>query len=162
MLEEILIFLAILLTLIFLWQRNHYNYWAKRNVRYVKTVPFFGNVKDLIMVKQNFAMQMYSLYTKSAEPLEGIFIVNRPALLIRDLQLIKRMMVDDFDLFANRVLTADPHHDPLGDNNLFFVRNPKWRDVRNKLDSVFSSEKVEAMYPLMVEVGAWFILSLSI
>lgn len=81
-----------------------------------------------------------------------MYLLKGPALLVRDLELVKAVMIKKFSYFVNRVMRTDPHSDPLGYNNLFFVRND-WKGLRNKLSPIFSSGKIKQMYPLMVEVG---------
>lgn len=86
------------------------------------------------------------------EPVVGIFLSYRPALVIRDLDLIKTVMIKKFQYFNNRALATDPHNDALGHNNLFFSRSPAWKELRHKLSPVFTTGKIKQMYPLMVKV----------
>jgi len=87
------------------------------------------------------------------EPLIGVYLLHRPGVIVRDLELIKTVMIKKFNYFTNRALQTDPIHDPLGYNNLFFVRNPDWKDLRTRISPVFTSGKIKQMYPLMVEVN---------
>ncbi|XP_030375130.1 probable cytochrome P450 6w1 [Scaptodrosophila lebanonensis] len=140
----------------YIWQRRKYSYWQKLGIKYITPSPFFGNVRELLTGKVSFFHQIYKLHTSPGyeqEPLVGVYLMQRPGLLIRDLDLIKRIMIKEFSCFSNRVLQADPHHDPLGYNNLFFIRNPEWKELRTKLSPVFSSGKIKQMYPLMVAIG---------
>ena len=153
MLKIFCLLLISALTLLFLWIKHHYSYWARNNVQFIKPVPVVGNIADILTMKKGFPEQMWHFYRQCSAPLVGIYMATRHALLLRDLELIKRVMIKDFHLFSNLSVTLDSHSDPLGDNNLFFLRNPKWRLVRNKLSPVFSSGKLKQMFPLMVTVS---------
>ncbi|EDV98210.1 cytochrome P450 6g1 [Drosophila grimshawi] len=87
------------------------------------------------------------------EAVVGIYVLNKPALVIREPELIKSVMIKDFQRFSNRYARCDPHGDALGNNNLFFVRNPQWKEIRSKLTPVFTSGKLKQMYPLMQEIA---------
>uniref|UniRef100_B4MR41 GK21993 n=1 Tax=Drosophila willistoni TaxID=7260 RepID=B4MR41_DROWI len=156
MLAETLILLATLATIFYIWQKWNYSYWERHGVKYIKPVPILGNMVNLFKGKVPFYLQVSELHKEPGfekEPLVGIYLAHRPALLIRDLELIKTVMIKKFNYFANRALSTDPHNDQLGYNNLFFVRNPDWKDLRAKLSPVFTSGKMKQMYPLMIEIA---------
>lgn len=138
--------------ILFLWLRYKYNYWQRHNVKFIKSYPLVGSFKEAIAMKVNFYQQIEILHNKSKEPLEGIFALHRPALIIRDLNLIKRIMIKDFNFFSSRGVNADNKHDQLGASNLFFLHNPEWKELRPKLSPIYTSGKIKKMYPLMVEV----------
>ena len=136
-----------------LWLKYNYSYWQRHNVPFIKPYPLVGNFLDVILCRNNFYMQIEKLHSASKKPLEGIYALHRPALIIRDLELIKRVMIKDFNCFSDRVVHADAKHDQLGESNLFFLHNPKWKQLRPKLSPVYSSGKIKKMYALMVDVS---------
>lgn len=77
----------------------------------------------------------------------GILIGTYPALIMRDPELIMRILVKDFKYFHDRGF-HNSEKDLLG-NNLFFMRNPKWKLLRNKTVSVFSTAKMKAYFEIM-------------
>lgn len=149
------------LFLLYLWQRHTYTYWQRHNVKFIKPLPFVGNFMEMFLFKNSFYIQLQKLYEKSEEPIEGIYLLHRPAVMIRDLELIKKILITDFNHFSNRALKTDPIHDPVGTNNLFLLRNPKWKDLRQMLSPIYSSAKLKQMYPLMVEVSKEMIFSVA-
>ncbi|EDW60383.1 probable cytochrome P450 6w1 [Drosophila virilis] len=153
---ELLLLIATLAIVFYIWQRRAYSYWLRSGVKQIEPSPIFGNARSILTGRVAFFEQIRMLHTAKGfenEPFVGVYLLHRPALIIRDLDLIKTVMIKKFSYFANRALQTDPHRDPLGNNNLFFVRNPDWKELRNKISPVFTSGKIKQMYPLMLEIG---------
>lgn len=83
----------------------------------------------------------------------GIFIFDKPILILRDPQLIKDVLVKDFNKFADRTIIVDEKKQPLPANGLFFAKNPDWRHMRSQMTVAFTSGKLKAMVPLMNDVA---------
>lgn len=152
----ILVVLSSFLTGLYLWLRQNYSYWKRKGVPYVQPTPLIGNVKEVLQMKNSLGLHFADLYADekfSKEAVVGIYTLNKPALIIRDLELIKSILIKDFNKFSNRYAATDEHHDPLAYNNLFFVRNPYWKELRNRISPVFTSGKLRQMYPLMQDIG---------
>lgn len=110
----------------------------------------------MVLMKKTAACMFTDLYEHSDaqnEPYVGIYIFNRPGVLIKDLELIKKVLIKDFNNFSNRFARMNPHNDPLGSNNLFLLRNPMWRELRQKLTPVFTSGKMKQMFYLVEQIG---------
>ncbi|KAM8712022.1 hypothetical protein ACLKA7_012528 [Drosophila subpalustris] len=156
-LTAILLILVGALSAIYMWfQRNH-SYWKRKGISYIEPTPILGNTLPLFKQTSSFGMHISDIYKDPRmenEPVVGIYVINKPGLIIRDPELIKSVLIKDFSRFSNRYGRCDPHGDALSANNLFFVRNPQWKEIRSKLTPVFTSGKLKAMYPLMQEIGA--------
>ena len=147
--------LSSLLTLLWVWMRHNYSYWSRRGIPFVKPTPIIGNIKEVLLIKNSLGLHFADIYNDPKmvkEPVVGIYCLNKPGLVIRDLELIKSILIKDFHKFSNRYSACDAHGDPLAANNLFFVRNPHWRELRTKITPVFTSGKLKQMYPLMLQV----------
>ncbi|XP_068154055.1 probable cytochrome P450 6w1 [Drosophila tropicalis] len=156
MFTETILLIAILALVLFVWQKRTNNFWDRVGVKNVQPQWIVGNAREFLTGKLPFYEQIYKLHTTPGfekEPFIGINMLHRPGLIIRDLELIKTVMIKKFNCFTNRVVQADPHVDVLGANTLFFARNPSWRELRTKITPVFTSGKIKQMYPLLVEVG---------
>ncbi|KAH8401423.1 hypothetical protein KR009_005357 [Drosophila setifemur] len=155
-LTEALFLVVAALVAVYLWfQRNH-TYWQRKGIPFIPPTPIIGNTKAAFKLENSFGMHLSEIYNDprvQGEAVVGIYAVNKPALVIRDLELIKSVLIKDFNRFHNRYGQCDPHRDPLGYNNLFFVRDTHWKDIRNKLTPVFTSGKLKQMYTLMQEIG---------
>ncbi|KAH8301823.1 cytochrome P450 6g1 [Drosophila kikkawai] len=155
-LTEALFLVVAALVAVYVWfQRNH-TYWQRKGLPYIPPTPIIGNTKAVFQMKNSFGMYLSELYNDPRvkdEAVVGIYALNRPGLIIRDPELIKSVLIKDFNRFHNRNARCDPHGDPIGYNNLFFVRDTHWKDIRTKLTPVFTSGKVKQMYSLMQEIG---------
>ncbi|ALC41831.1 Cyp6g1 [Drosophila busckii] len=155
-LTEALFVVVSVLGAIYLWfQRNH-TYWQRKGLPYIPPTPIIGNTKSTFTQEANFGMHLSDIYSNPKmqdEAVVGIYVINKPGLVIREPELIKSVLIRDFNRFSDRYGRCDPHGDTLGYNNLFFVPNPKWKEIRTKLTPVFTSGKVKQMYPLIQEIA---------
>uniref|UniRef100_W8BKQ7 Putative cytochrome P450 6v1 n=1 Tax=Ceratitis capitata TaxID=7213 RepID=W8BKQ7_CERCA len=151
----VLLVFVTLLTAVFIWSRRTYVYWQRRRVKFVQPVHLLGNLKDVLWLRTSFPLLLRDYYFDPLfkdEPVVGIYLFHQPALLIRDLNLLGTILVEDFVSFSTRFSKCDKRVDKLAANSLFFVRNPEWREIRTRLSPVFSSGKIKQMFALMEEV----------
>lgn len=149
--------LLVLVTTLTLFLRKQFRYWTQ-----YKTVPsvpgqiFSGNFRDFIQFKTNFNYHLKTIYDdpKFADaPVIGVYDMYKPGLLIKDPDIVKSILIRDFDKFHDRFPKNDYHHDPLGAQMIFFAEYSLWREVRTKLNPVFASSKLKHMYPLIKRTG---------
>lgn len=144
-----------LLSYLFYVAHKRQNYWKDRNIPHI-TAPIWGHVLKATALKENAADTLNNLYNhKEAQghKFVGINIFYKPAILVRDPELVKRVLVKDFNYFTNRHVGSDPEIDPIGANNLFQIDNPKWKILRSKLSPVFTSGKMKQMFYMVDKVG---------
>ncbi|XP_075168965.1 cytochrome P450 6g1-like [Haematobia irritans] len=147
--------LAIILAL-YQWYKNHFQYWEKYPT--VVSVPgriFSGNLWDILTFKTNFGFRMKDIYLDKrfqTEAVVGVYAL-KPALLIRDPELIKSILIRDFNCFTNRISHTEPHDDPVGSKTLFISRDGEWKEIRSKFSAAFSGVKLKQMYPLIQQIG---------
>lgn len=152
---SVLLVFVTVLTAVFVWSRRTYVYWQRRRVKFVQPVHLLGNLKDVLWLQTSFPLLLRDYYFDSQfkdEPVVGIYLFHQPALLIRDLNLVRTILVEDFVSFSMRFSKCDKHVDKLAANSLFFVRNPEWREIRTRLSPAFTSGKIKQMFALMEEV----------
>lgn len=152
-LVDLLILLVSFYLLLYKFFTRKFNYWKDRNVPYVEPQAFFGNFKEAFTFKIFFGEQVAKLYNRMKAPFFGIFMVDRPVLMIKDPELIKCVLVQDFNYFYDRSVHADVENEPMVAHMLFFSKNPDWRATRTKITPVFSSGKLKNMLQLINEVG---------
>ncbi|CAH2049033.1 unnamed protein product, partial [Iphiclides podalirius] len=137
---------------LYLYGTRTFKYWEKRGVKYVKPVPFFGTYGSVyLMQKSTTQVNIDAYWRYPNEKVVGQFWASRPQLLIRDPEIIKRVLVTDFLHFFPRGL--NPHKEVIEPllRNLFFADGDLWRLLRQRMTPAFTSGKLKAMFPLIVE-----------
>lgn len=150
-------FVLLLITFVitYLFLKYHYSQWEKLNFPHIKSSIPFGNLWDTIRQKRGFGFNIKDLYDSTKEPFIGIYLLFRPALLIRDPELIKNILTSDFSSFHDRGIFSDGEIDSISEN-IFALPGEKWRDLRSKLSPTFSSGKLKEMYPTVLKIAQHF------
>lgn len=76
------------------------------------------------------------------EPYIGFYKLMRPALIPRDIDLVKDILANDFDCFEDTDSAICKKWDPLLATNPFFVTGHEWSEARKTLVPAFSPNKV--------------------
>lgn len=88
-------------------------YWAKRNAPHEDPVFIIGNI-GTSGITESFSSKINSFYRKwKDDRLVGIWAFSKPALVITDLELIKRVLVKDFNNFRDHRFPMDFDQEPL-------------------------------------------------
>lgn len=127
------------------------SYWSRRGVKSFPAHPIFGNLKDVFTLKKAPGEVLRDLYEScdSSERYLGFYIFHKPVLLIRDYELIKQIMIKDFNMFVDRGF--GDHKDSVGMENLLSVRHPRWKYLRSKMTPTLTGQKIKNMIPLIME-----------
>lgn len=147
----ILIYISIVIFVVYLYLRHVYSYWERNGFPYLRPSIPIGNLGLVAARKESFGVTIYELYKQSAEPFVGIYMLFRPALLVRDATMVRAMLTTDFSSFHDRGVYCNPKYDPLSEN-LFAMTGNRWKTLRAKLTPTFTSGKLKNMLPtIMVE-----------
>ncbi|XP_013140392.1 PREDICTED: cytochrome P450 6B5-like isoform X2 [Papilio polytes] len=151
----LLVILASVFTLVYFYFTRTFDYWKNKNVPGPKPLPLFGNIKDSVLRRRHAALVFKSIYDEyTNEKVVGVYRMTSPCLLLRDLDVIKNVMIKDFDQFVDRGVSFSK--DGLG-LNLFHADGDTWRVLRNRFTPVFTSGKLKNMLYLMTERGEQFV-----
>ncbi|CAD0202165.1 unnamed protein product [Chrysodeixis includens] len=141
-----LVVIALYYALYYFFTRN-FNYWKKRNVRGPEPMALFGNLKESALRQKNIGLVMQEIYDSyPEEKVVGMFRMTTPSLLIRDLDILKHIMIKDFELFADR--GQEFSKQGLG-QNLFHADGDTWRALRGRFTPIFTSGKLKQMFGIM-------------
>nr|CAD7460583.1 unnamed protein product [Timema tahoe] len=141
---DIVLFLTLIISALYLFLTRNFNHWKKKGIPYLKPTPFFGNLKDIILQKQHIGEYLRTAYEKtSGEPYFGLFAIDKPVIVAKDIDVIKNILVKDFDKFSDRSLSPVESVDPLSAKNLFGQKGLKWRHLRVKMTPTFTSGKLK-------------------
>lgn len=146
-----LVLLLVVIGLVYLYLKHQYSYWSRRGVDQLKPKFFVGNFGDVIMQRANFFIHMGTLYDQFKGKFGGVYMFTKPGILIKDPQLIRQILIKDFDTFSDREMYVD-ENEPLT-ATLFSLRGDRWRFMRSRLSPTFTSGKLKQMVPDIVGIG---------
>ncbi|KAF5280486.1 hypothetical protein FQA39_LY18051 [Lamprigera yunnana] len=86
----------------------------------------------------------------------GAYQFNKPVLYIRDIDLIRKITIKDFDHFTDHSSFLEENVEPLMDKNLFNLKGQRWRNMRATLSPSFSSSKMKMMFILLSDCAQEF------
>lgn len=102
---------------------------------------------DIDSKKKQLAMQLSDVYKKNPEhPIVGVILFFKPALVIRDLTIVKMILSENFDHFQNRGLFHNEKDDSLS-AILGTVDHEQWKPLRKSLAPAFIHAKMKNMFP---------------
>lgn len=155
------ILVSTLLALIYKWSTSTFNYWKHRNVPFVQPLPLVGNIADVMTNKCNIGYLFKKFCDQHInEPFFGIFITREPVLVLNDADLVTQVNVKDFSVFNDKGFPIDSDFDMIL-NNLFFLKGKKWKFLRNKMSTAFTSGKLKSMYSIMHQCSLSFVNHLN-
>uniref|UniRef100_A0A0A9XUY7 Putative cytochrome P450 6a14 n=1 Tax=Lygus hesperus TaxID=30085 RepID=A0A0A9XUY7_LYGHE len=152
----ILIAVAFATLILWLWKymNKTYSYWEERGVPYKKPIFFFGNSWPVITRQASIVQHHLNMYKEFPDvPYYGIFDFTKPFLVIKDIDLVERVLIKDFHHFVDHGFGTIDENTPATDINLFNMNGKKWRAMRNKFSPLFTTGKLRHMVPLMKDLS---------
>ena len=141
--------LAILLgSLVFIYWQGVYRYYSilgSSPLPGPKPWPWIGNLPDVF--KYGGMHKMLLNYFYKYGRVHKLCIGRAPAIVVSDTEIIKQIMVKEFEKFTNRPSFVRPG--PPLDSALFLSRDEKWRRIRHTLTPTFTAAKLKQIVPII-------------
>ncbi|GLH10346.1 Cytochrome P450 [Gryllus bimaculatus] len=137
-----------LLVVYLLRRRSRRDVFAQRGVASAPNpLPFFGNTVKSFSGRNSFSDQVLRLYGEArGHRVFGFLQFQTPLFLVRDLDVLKAVMIKDFDHFTNRMPIATQETDPFFSQSLFNLSDQRWKDMRTTLSPAFTTSKIKRMF----------------
>lgn len=138
-----LIFSGIIISIVYLVLKWKQNYWTRRGITQLNPNILFGDVKSMVWDKKlqiDFRLDLYRQCKKLNYKEIGLYIGLVPVYMPIDYNLIKRILVRDFDYFAERGMYH--HEQDFATVNLLHFGGKKWKNRRAQLSPLFSTGQV--------------------
>ncbi|KAK4327904.1 hypothetical protein Pmani_001654 [Petrolisthes manimaculis] len=145
MLETTLLLLALLLVCVLWYSRGRHNYWANRGIPSTPALPVIGHAHQLFLNKYPWEMfeRDYKLHSRIG--LYGRYEMFSPVLVVTDPDLLKQILVKDFDNFTDRRPFGSQPGSIMG-SMLSNMSGEEWKTLRSIMTPTFSSGKMKRMF----------------
>nr|AHJ10936.1 cytochrome P450 6FX1 [Chironomus kiiensis] len=159
--ELIIGLLVILMSVVFL-VRWRYNYWRNLNVPFIAPTFPFGNIKGMGKKYSQFQLlqEVYQKFKHNSSPFVGLYYYLSPVILVKDMELVKKIFIQDSAHFIDRGAYYNEKDNPIS-AHIFNLDNPKWKTLRTKLTPTFTSGKIKMMFYTVYDVAERFVKKLS-
>ncbi|XP_046679575.1 probable cytochrome P450 6a14 isoform X2 [Homalodisca vitripennis] len=135
--------------IIYLYFVKDYGYWEERNVPHVAAVFPFGSLSEVVLGTGYWGTAHDKIYKQfEQERYVGLTHIRKPWLLVRDPELVKRILQDDFSYFMNRSFFEVNPKDYMS-NHLFTMKGTEWKEMRMKLTPAYTAAKMKMMFCLV-------------
>ncbi|XP_069950512.1 cytochrome P450 9e2 [Cherax quadricarinatus] len=128
------------------WRHNH---WSTLGVPTPPYLPFLGHIHkqlSLFQTRWEYLDEVYYKYGGST--FCGMYEIFRPVLMIGDPDLLKNILVKDFDHFIDR-RKFPATEGSLTNQMLANKSGDEWRALRAVVTPTFTSGKMRGMFPLI-------------
>lgn len=157
-----LILFTSVIILIRIWIKKLENFWIVRGFPSADNFQFpFGSFKE-VGIKKSFCSVLddfYKQYKNKAQAV-GLFSFTKPLLLITDPQLIKHILITNFDNFHDRTVYFNKADDPIS-GHLIALQGKEWKERRAMLTPTFTSGKMKIMFEIVNAVGTQFVKTIE-
>lgn len=148
----------LLLTLIYFYCIKPLTYWRENGVPQANLMAaLFHNYFVLFKRKEltTFVNETYQKFPGNRY--HGMYQFNKQLLVVKDTNLIKQMVIKDFEHFNEHRDFVPAEVDPLMGKNLFSLKGNEWRIMRSTLSPAFTSSKMKILFKLMAEYSQNFV-----
>lgn len=150
--------LVLVLSIGYFFIQKRFLFWSDNGIPHIEGSLPSGSLND-IGKKYHMAEQLqiwYNKFKKEGNPAyAGIYFFLNPVVLAMNCDLIKTILVKDFNHFMDRQIYYNEKDDPLS-AHLAALQGNRWKNLRSKLTPTFTSGKLKSMLPIVVGVADEF------
>lgn len=142
--------LALIVTCIYVLKKS-YQYWSKKCVPQIEpTFPFGSFLEMLSESEATVCANAYKHFKRSGSKHGGLYVFTNPIYIPADAELVKSVLIKDFNHFVNHQSYHNERDDPVS-AHLFSIEDDIWKNLRIKLAPTFTSGKMKMMFPAVVK-----------
>lgn len=130
--------------LLYMYVARNRNYWKNQNVPHESLSIITRSLKHILSKHMCFEDRVrYQKYGR----VSGFFQGTRPSLMVAQPELVKQVLVKDFNLLPNRMETD--FGDDIFNNMMVMAHVDLWRKIRPASSPAFTTGKLRKMHPLI-------------
>ncbi|XP_011707163.1 PREDICTED: cytochrome P450 9e2-like [Wasmannia auropunctata] len=136
-----------------------YFYWKNKGLPYLPK-SFSSLLMDWKLLFGYISFPEYFQYLYNYYPdakYVGVLDFFKPTLLVRDPELIKDIVVKNFEHFSDHRDFIDENVEPLFSKSLFLLRGDRWKEMRTTLTPSFTASKMKFMFDLLSKCSRDFV-----
>ncbi|KAF6200128.1 hypothetical protein GE061_006429 [Apolygus lucorum] len=108
------------------------NYWLRKGFPFVEPRFFFGNIRDVVLMRKTIGQAYQEIYEKlGSKPLGGFFKLRQPILMVKHPDLIRTVLVDEFESFQSNDIHVRRDANPLLKLNPLLASGATWRSMKS-------------------------------
>ena len=143
--------IVVVLSYLYTFVKSKDDYFKNRNIPYI---PFAQCVKDTfarLSRKRQMGSQLIKYYNGfPSRSFVGLYARGVRAIMIKDLDVIRRVLIKDFDHFVDRSAIDVSKIEPMASKMLTSLTGHQWKNVRSAVSPTFTSKKIKIMSELVV------------
>ncbi|XP_013115326.2 probable cytochrome P450 308a1 [Stomoxys calcitrans] len=123
-------------------------YWQRQGIRGPRGWPLVGSMWRFVTGRQHYGDVYERIYNDNPDlSYVGFYrLLGEPVVLLRSLDMIKEVLIRNFNNCQDNVVWVNPQRDPEGFCNPFIAKGPKWRTMRNEVMPIFTPNKVKGSF----------------
>lgn len=142
-----LLYPLIIALVVYGFLKHVFSFWDRRGFPYIKPVVIpFGNLRAFAKRERAFGVAVSDLYNVTTRPYIGMYAFTRPAVLVRDADLVKQVLITECEHFYDRGVYVNEKKDEMS-ATLFSLRGQDWKKLRQKMTPLFTTGKLKGMFP---------------
>jgi len=131
---------------LFIYYLNEYNnYWHKKGIPGPKGNVYNGSMMDMLTSINEFDKANVEKYGK----VYGCVINGIPELVVQDLDILKDILIKNFEYFPDRAGCEKINKKDLRASFLTMKKGDDWRRIRHQITPAFTSGKMKKLIPVM-------------
>ncbi|XP_068226086.1 cytochrome P450 3A40-like [Palaemon carinicauda] len=144
------LFTAIFILYVIKWVRvrkHNHSLFQRLGIPHVKPHILHGSMRTL--TGKTIATEVIGKWLEEYGNIFGYYMGAKPFLVVRDLELVRQVLVKDFHNFSNRpkfLVEVEPII-----STIVGLRDQRWKDVRSVLTPTFSMAKMKLMIGIINE-----------
>ncbi|XP_076235870.1 putative cytochrome P450 6a13 [Calliopsis andreniformis] len=122
-----------------------YNHWSSKGIPGPRPLPFLGTIGSVLLGGPTYTDYLRKVYTQyENEPVVGIYNMSIPILIIRDVDLIKDILINNFDNFADRAINFNADVKSITEH-LFNIDSVHWKYFRTKFNIMYMENDLQKL-----------------
>lgn len=130
-----------------------HGFFRKKRIPHLEPKFFFGNCENpLKRTKSHWFVikDIYDDFKRRGLSYGGFYMLTVPVILPVHLDVIRAILVKDYNNFTDRGLYVNDSKDLMG-HGLFMLRGERWKCIRNKISPAFTISKIRSMMEIIAK-----------